>query len=69
MKFNGAVKLIIIGVFLLLIGAILPFLMVIRMVSSVIGLSIVAYVSSVAGLVVGMVGVAEYMHSNRNGQD
>ncbi len=68
MKFNGAVKLIIVGVFLLLIGAILPFLMVIRVASSAIGLSIVAYVSSVAGLVVGMVGVAKYLQSNRNGR-
>lgn len=69
MKFNGAIKLIIIGVFLLLIGAILPFLMVIRVVSSGIGLSIVAYISSIAGLVVGMVGVAKYIQSNRNGRD
>ena len=55
--------LIPIGVGLLLVGGALPFLMVSRIIESRIWLSILAYCSSVAGLVVGMVGVARYLGS------
>ena len=48
------------GLFLMVLGMILPFLMVIRMLESTFFLNFFAWGASVVGLVFGMVGVATY---------
>ncbi len=57
--------LIIIGLILMLVGVILPFLMVAKMIESTFFLNFLAYGSSIGGLLLGIVGVATYSRSNR----
>ena len=58
---ENPLRLIAIGFALLLIGAILPFLMVIELVESTLFLNGVAVVSSITGLTTGFIGVATYI--------
>lgn len=52
-------RLIAIAVILLLFGCIAPFLMVIQVVQSTFVLNFLAYGSSVAGLFIGIIGIAQ----------
>lgn len=52
-------RLIGIGVVLLVIGALLPFLMVARLLESQLWLNFIAVAASMAGLIVGLYGVFE----------
>ena len=52
-------RLIVIGAVLLVVGALLPFLMVVRLLQSQLWLNFVAVASTMAGLVVGMYGIFE----------
>jgi hypothetical protein len=55
--------MIVIGAVLLLVGAVLPFMMVVRWIESQLWLNFIAFASSMAGLVVGLFGVFEYQRS------
>jgi uncharacterized membrane protein YiaA len=57
---ENPVRLIIIGFVLLLCGAVLPFLMVIGLLINTLPLNFLAYFCSVAGLVTGFIGIAQY---------
>ncbi len=58
-------KLIIAGFALLLIGAILPFVMVIRLVTPALHLSFISYASTTIGLVLGFIGIAQHVRARR----
>ncbi|MCL0029591.1 hypothetical protein M1O14_00080 [Dehalococcoidia bacterium] len=62
-------RLIILGFLLLLVGAVLPFVMVIRLVESTFLLNFVAATSSIGGLTVGLIGIVQYNRSRRQGMD
>ena len=65
MPFN---KLIVIGFFCVLIGAVLPFLMVMRMVESTFLLNFIAYTTSMAGIFLGVLGAALHIGEERGKQ-
>ena len=58
-------RLIAIGFGLLLIGAVLPFLMVIELVESTLFLNFLAAMSSIAGLATGFIGITQYFRSRK----
>jgi len=62
-------KLIILGFVLLLIGAVLPFVIVIRLLESTFLLNFLAASSSISGLTVGFIGIAWYARSRGRGRD
>lgn len=62
---DNAVKLIVAGSVLLLVGVVLPFLMVMELVESTLLLNFLAYGSSTAGLISGFVGIAQYRRGRR----
>lgn len=53
-------KIIIIGIILMLTGVVLPFLMAMRVLESTVLLNLLAFVSQVAGLFMGTIGVFFY---------
>jgi hypothetical protein len=56
-------KLLAIGIGLMVVGVALPFLMVIRLLEPTLFLSFLAHGCSMAGLITGFVGVAQYFRS------
>jgi uncharacterized membrane protein len=60
--------LILIGFILVLLGAILPFLMIMKILESTIFLNFFSYIVSVVGLFLGIVGSA-YVISNRRSKN
>jgi hypothetical protein len=52
--------LLIVAVFLLVLGFILPFLMMAQIIESTFFLNFLAFISSVVGLFVGFIGIAVY---------
>jgi hypothetical protein len=54
-------RLILIGFFLVLAGAVLPFLMVIQVLESTFFLNFFSFGATMAGLLLGMVGAATYV--------
>ena len=69
MKQRSPLRHISIGLILLLIGAILPFCMVIGFLESSFALSFVAYASSLVGLILGLSGAVRYAFSRRQGRN
>jgi len=63
------VRLILLGLALLLVGAVLPFVIVIGLLESTMLLNFVAAISSVTGLTVGLIGVVMYDKSRRENED
>ena len=61
MSWITPVRLIIFAFLLMLVGIILPFLMVIKVIEPTFFLSFLSYGSSLAGMVLGIVGVAFYV--------
>lgn len=57
--------LILIGFFLVLMGVILPFLMVIHLIPSTFFLNFLAYGSSLTGLFLGVIGASLYIREGR----
>lgn len=57
MKKHKAIGLVVIGFFLVLLGAVLPFLMVIKILESTFFLNFFAYGAQVMGVVLGLVGI------------
>lgn len=55
-----------IGFGLVLAGAVLPLLMVLRVLPASLGLSFVSYIASVSGLFLGLIGVANYIRERGN---
>jgi len=53
-------RLLVIAFVLLLVGALLPFLMVIRVLEPSFALSFFSYAASFIGLVTGLIGMAQY---------
>lgn len=60
--------MIFLGLVLLLIGFFLPFVMLLRILEPTLLLSFVAYLSSLAGLVLGLIGLALYSRAERQGR-
>jgi hypothetical protein len=58
-------SIILIGFLLVLLGAALPWLMVLKVISSTFALNFLAAGASVAGLVLGIIGVAYYVRLRR----
>ncbi len=58
-------RYIVIGFFLVLIGAVLPFLIVMRFLPSTFLLNFVAYFASVIGIFMAILGVAMYVGEER----
>ncbi len=58
-------QLIILGTILLLIGVLLPFLMVTKVIEPTMALSFLSHISSISGMIVGFWGVINY-HSASN---
>jgi len=59
-------KIIVIGFFLVLFGAVVPFLMVMRIIESSFILNFLSYGASMAGLVLGLIGAALYVRTHRS---
>jgi membrane associated rhomboid family serine protease len=62
-------RLIWLGFFLLVLGFILPFLMVLHLLESTLWLNFVAYLASFFGLLGGLVGVVMYGQAHRKNRD
>jgi multisubunit Na+/H+ antiporter MnhG subunit len=56
---------IVIGFFMVLAGAVLPFLMVIGILESTFFMNFIAFASSTIGVFLGVIGVAMYVGENR----
>jgi hypothetical protein len=57
--------LLILGFILVLLGAVIPWLIVLKIIPSTFFLNFFAYGASVAGLVLGIVGLAYYAHEHK----
>jgi hypothetical protein len=58
-------RLIVIGFFLALAGAVVPFLIVIRLLPSTFLLNFLAFAASITGVFLGVIGVAVYVGEQR----
>ena len=58
-------QLVLLGFVLLVIGFILPFLMVLQLLESTLLLNFVAYLASLFGLIIGLVGIVLHGHPRR----
>jgi hypothetical protein len=65
MKKPGPVGLMLIGLFLSVMGVVLPLLMVIHVVTSTFFLNFLAYGAMVTGLFLGIIGAATYARLNK----
>ncbi len=65
MSFLTPWKIILLAFFLLLLGVILPFLMVMRIIESTFFLNFFSYTSSLIGLLLGLIGVVQIVRVNK----
>jgi uncharacterized membrane protein len=65
MKLSQATKIILIGFVLVVLGFVLPFLMVLRVIQPNFLLSFFSYAASVVGMFLGFIGAASYVQENR----
>lgn len=65
MRVSPPVPLLLLATVLLLAGALLPFLMVIRVLEPSLALSFFSYGASIAGLVTGLLGITYYGRTRR----
>lgn len=65
MNITHPVRLIYIGFILVLLGAVLPFLMVMRIIPSTFFLNFFSYAATMSGLFLGMIGAATYVRVHR----
>jgi hypothetical protein len=63
------VPMMLIGFGLLVIGVILPFAMVLQLLESTLFLNFLAYLTSLFGLIIGLLGVAFYTRGHRRDDD
>jgi hypothetical protein len=59
------VHLILLGIALMLLGWVLPFLMVLRVVNSSFFLNFLSYTAQISGLFLGIIGAASYIQVKR----
>lgn len=62
---ENSVRLIVIAIVLLLIGVILPFLMVLGIIKSTLFLNFLSNNCSLIGLIIGFIGIAQYIRGRR----
>jgi hypothetical protein len=62
---NKPVRLILIGLVLMVLGVVFPFLMVMHLVQSTYFLNFFSYSASLVGLFLGLIGSASYVRSKR----
>jgi Sec-independent protein secretion pathway component TatC len=62
---RSALKLILIGLLLILFGVVLAFLMVVKVVEPTFFLNFLSYTASTSGLILGFIGVSQYMRFRR----
>lgn len=62
---ENSVRLIVIAIVLLLIGVILPFLMVLWIIKSTLFLNFLSNNRSLIGLIIGFIGIAQYIRGRR----
>jgi hypothetical protein len=62
-------RLIVIGFFLVLIGAVLPFLIIMGVIESTLLTNFVAFATSIVGVFLGVIGVATYVGEKRRQDD
>ena len=60
MKYLPPKKIILIGFLLVLLGAVIPWLIILRVIPSTFFLNFFAYAASISGLFMGIIGVAFY---------
>jgi hypothetical protein len=65
MKNVTPVRLIFIGILLALLGVVLPFLMVMKVIESTFFLNFFSFILSLMGVVIGVIGSAYYVRINR----
>jgi hypothetical protein len=66
MNLFGSIQLMLLGFIMLLAGFALPFLMMIQLLEPTFLLILLAYLSSVGGLVVGVIGSALYIRERQD---
>jgi hypothetical protein len=66
MNFFGSIQLMLLGFIMLLGGFALPFLMIIQLLEPTFLLILLAYLSSVGGLVIGVIGSALYIRERQD---
>ena len=64
--FDHPGKLILIGLALVIMGVVLPFLMILKIIESTFFWNFLAYSSSVAGLFLGLIGAVSFSKKGRN---
>jgi type IV secretory pathway TrbD component len=62
-------RLILIGFVLLVIGFLLPFLMVLQVLESTLPMNFLAYLASLFGLIIWLVGVVTYARTGKKNRD
>lgn len=62
-------QLVLLGFVLLVIGFILPFLMVLQLLESTLLWNFVAYLASLFGLIIGLIGIVTHTRLHRKGKD
>lgn len=62
-------RFLVIGFFLVLIGAVLPFLIVIGLIESTFLMNFIAYTTSTVGIFLGVIGTATYVGEKRRKDD
>jgi hypothetical protein len=65
MNSSKYVTFILIGFVLVLLGAVLPFLMVLHYLESTFFLNFFAYGASMVGLILGLIGASQYVNEHR----
>jgi len=65
MKYITPGRLIFIGFLLVLLGVVLPFLMVMKVIESTFFLNFFSFIISLIGVVIGVIGSAYYVRINR----
>ncbi len=65
----NSLNLMILGGLLLVIGAVLPFLMVTRIIKATLALNFVSAIATLLGMVIGFFGLFEYHRAGKRGGD
>jgi hypothetical protein len=65
----SSLQLILIGFVLLVIGFLLPFLMVLRLLEPTLPLNFIAYFASLFGLIIGVIGIVTYTQVRKKDKD
>jgi membrane associated rhomboid family serine protease len=69
MSYATPLRLIWLGLILLVVGFLLPFLMVLRILEPTLLLNFVAYFASLFGLIIGLIGIVTYTQVRKKDKD